>query len=77
MNDFSGIAKMLIGVGVFIVLMGLLLLLVSKVSGLSGIGRLPGDFYFRKGNFTFYFPLATSIILSLVLTVLLNLFFRR
>jgi tellurite resistance protein TehA-like permease len=74
MNDISYIAKMLIGVGAFIILMGLFMLLISKVSGL---GRLPGDIYFRKGNFTFYFPLVTSILLSLVLTLVLNLFFRR
>jgi uncharacterized protein HemY len=40
------------------------------------LGRLPGDFYVRRGNFSFYFPLATSIILSVVLTLLLA-FFRR
>lgn len=74
MNDFSGIAKMLIGLGFFLILMGGLFLLIGKI---SGIGRLPGDIFFRKGNFTFYFPLATSLLLSLLLTVLLNLFFRR
>ncbi|HAG07901.1 MAG TPA: DUF2905 domain-containing protein, partial [Peptococcaceae bacterium] len=42
-----------------------------------GIGRLPGDIVIRKGNFTFYFPLVTSIILSIVLTLLLNVLFRR
>jgi len=41
------------------------------------IGRLPGDFTIRRGNFTFYFPLATSIIASIVLTVILMLFGRR
>jgi predicted MFS family arabinose efflux permease len=40
------------------------------------LGRLPGDFYVRRGNFSFYFPLATSIILSIILTLLLA-FFRR
>jgi predicted MFS family arabinose efflux permease len=40
------------------------------------LGRLPGDFYMRRGNFSFYFPLATSIILSIILTLLLA-FFRR
>ena len=36
------------------------------------IGRLPGDFYVRRGNFSFYFPLATSIILSIILTLLFS-----
>jgi len=40
------------------------------------LGRLPGDFYMRRGSFTFYFPLATSIILSILLTLILA-FFRR
>ena len=40
------------------------------------LGRLPGDFYMRRGSFTFYFPLATSIVLSVLLTLILA-FFRR
>jgi hypothetical protein len=40
------------------------------------IGRLPGDFYVRRDNFSFYFPLTTSIILSIILTLILA-FFRR
>jgi hypothetical protein len=40
------------------------------------IGRLPGDFYVRRGNVSFYFPLATSIVLSLLLTLILALFRR-
>jgi hypothetical protein len=40
------------------------------------LGRLPGDFYVRRGNFSFYFPLATSIVLSILLTLVLA-FFRR
>jgi hypothetical protein len=39
-------------------------------------GRLPGDFYLRRGNFSFYFPLATSIVLSILLTLLFSLFRR-
>jgi hypothetical protein len=41
------------------------------------IGRLPGDFTFRRGNFTFYFPLASSIIASIVLTLVMMLMGRR
>ena len=40
------------------------------------IGRLPGDFYVRRGSFSFYFPLATSIILSILLTIIFALFRR-
>jgi len=41
------------------------------------IGRLPGDFSYRRGNFGFYFPLATSIVISIVLTLLMWVFNRR
>jgi len=41
------------------------------------IGRLPGDFSYRKGNFGFYFPLATSVVVSIVLTLLMWFFNRR
>jgi hypothetical protein len=40
------------------------------------LGRLPGDFAIRRGNFSFYFPLATSIVVSIILTLILA-FFRR
>ena len=41
-----------------------------------GLGRLPGDLVYRRGNFTFYFPIVTSILLSIVLSLLLWLFRR-
>ncbi len=47
------------------------------VGGAVGLGRLPGDISFRRGNARFYMPLATCIVLSIVATVVLNLFFRR
>jgi len=40
------------------------------------LGRLPGDFHVRRGSFSFYFPLATSIILSVILTLVFALFRR-
>ena len=65
--------RILIFIGLGIVVLGLLLSFSGKV---PLIGRLPGDIVFRRENFTFYFPLATSIVLSLLLTVLLWLFRR-
>ena len=62
--------KTLVLIGLIIVGFGLLMMV-----GLP-IGRLPGDFYVKRGNFTFYFPLATSIVVSIILTLLLA-FFRR
>ena len=63
--------RILIILGLVIALIGLLVTL-----GLP-IGRLPGDFTIRRGNFTFYFPLASSILASIVLTILFMLFSRR
>ena len=62
--------KTLVVIGVVIAGLGFLMML-----GLP-IGRLPGDFYVKRGSFSFYFPLATSIILSILLTLLLALFRR-
>ncbi|AVX21475.1 Protein of unknown function [Carboxydocella sporoproducens DSM 16521] len=66
--------KWLMGTGLFLVGVGLLIWLMEKI---LPAGRLPGDIYIQKGNFTFYFPLATSIVISIILTLLLNLLFRR
>lgn len=71
MND---VGKILIAFGLLIVLAGVVLVLVGRV---PWIGRLPGDIHFQRGNFTFYFPLATSLLLSVVLTLLLYLLGRR
>jgi hypothetical protein len=64
------LGKALVLIGLVIAGLGLLIM-----AGLP-IGRLPGDFYVKRGSFSFYFPLATSIILSILLTLLLA-FFRR
>ena len=64
-------AKALIVIGLLIAAAGLLMTL-----GLP-IGRLPGDFTVRRGNFSFYFPLATSILVSIVLTLLFTFLGRR
>ncbi|MCZ6700546.1 MAG: DUF2905 domain-containing protein [bacterium] len=68
------VARYLIIFGIVLVALGGVLFLAGK---LPWLGRLPGDFAFKGKRVTFYFPLTTSIILSIVLTVLINLFFRR
>ena len=72
--DTSPLGKTLILAGIILVGAGLLLTVIHKV---PYIGKLPGDIYVEKKNFTFYFPLATSILASAVLTLLLWLFSRR
>jgi hypothetical protein len=59
--------------GLLLVVLGGILVLLPKIPWL---GRLPGDFYYRGEKFSFYFPLATSIIISLLLTLLFALFRR-
>jgi hypothetical protein len=64
------LAKLLILFGVVMVVIGGALLLFGRV---PFIGRLPGDITFSQGGFTCFFPLATSILLSIVVTILLNI----
>ncbi len=68
-----GIGKSLIIIGLIITAVGAVLALAGKV---PWIGRLPGDIYIKKDNFTFYFPLATSILISVVLSLILWLLRR-
>lgn len=63
-----GFGKTLILLGCFITLLGVIVSLAGKVPLL---GRLPGDIFFRRGNVTFYLPLATSILLSLLVSLIL------
>lgn len=64
--------KALIGIGILVAVVGIIMV----VGGKFGIGKLPGDIYIQKGNFSFYFPLATSIIISLILSVIFSLFHK-
>lgn len=68
----SPMSHILITLGGALIVVGLLWPLLQK----AGLGRLPGDIVVKKENFSFYFPLATSIIVSLVLTLLFWLFRR-
>ena len=63
------IGKSLVFAGIAIAVVGLALWGLSSV---PYIGRLPGDVYIRRGNFSFYFPLATCILISIIATILLS-----
>ena len=73
---FPNFGKTLIIVGVICIAVGVLFVIAGRLPGLR-IGRLPGDIVYRRGNFTFYFPLVTSIVVSIVLTLLFWIFGRR
>jgi hypothetical protein len=65
----TDLGKVLVGLGGFVVLVGLLIMLLGK-AGLP-LGRLPGDIVYRGKNTVFYFPLVTSILLSVALSLML------
>lgn len=71
MNDWPGLGKALIVAGIVLIIIGAVILLKDKLP--FGIGRLPGDISFERENFRFYFPLGTSIVISIILTIIFSL----
>jgi len=73
------LGKLLIFIGTIFIIIGIILLLGHKLADKLpfNIGHLPGDIIIKKENFTFYFPITTSIIVSLILTLILFLFSRK
>ena len=84
MPEWSALGKILIGLGVGIVLLGVLFVLLDRIPGLGNafgwLGKLPGDISIKRDNFSFYFPIATSIVFSILLSLLfyfIGWLFRR
>jgi len=84
MTEWGVLGKLFIGVGVCVVLAGLLMLVIDRVPGIGSLlgwfGKLPGDISIRRDNFSFSFPLVTSLLLSVFLSLVLYLItwiFRR
>ena len=73
MSGFEGIGKIIIIVGAIIVVLGLVLAFGERIPFL---GKLPGDILIRKDGFTFYFPVVTFLLLSVVLTLIINFIWR-
>ncbi len=71
---FDSLGKLLILFGVVLVLLGGILVLGGKIPFL---GRLPGDIVIRREHWSFYFPLTTSILISILLTLIFSIFGRR
>ncbi|MCX7817131.1 MAG: DUF2905 domain-containing protein [Syntrophales bacterium] len=74
MNEFFGLGRLLIIIGLVITGIGIIVALGSK---LPWIGRLPGDIYFKGERFTFYFPITTCILVSVLLTIFFWLMGRK
>jgi hypothetical protein len=76
----ASLGKTLIFAGILITLGGagiwLAANLATPIPWLGRLGSLPGDIYFKRGNFTFYFPLMTSIVVSIALTIIFALLRR-
>jgi hypothetical protein len=72
--ELAWLGKLILIVGLFLVLFGLLLIFGGK---LPYFGKLPGDILIEGKNFKFYFPLVTFLIISLLLTIILNIFLKR
>lgn len=66
-DSISSLGKVLIIVGIVIVIIGIIFSFSGKI---PFVGKMPGDILIRKGNFTFYFPIVTSIVLSILLTLI-------
>jgi hypothetical protein len=73
MPGFENLGKLLILIGVFIAILGVFLAFWSRIPFL---GRLPGDVFVQKGNFRFFFPIVTCLVISAVLTIIINLIIR-
>jgi hypothetical protein len=71
--SLEGIARIFIGGAVVLLVVGGIMLLLSRF----GLDRLPGDLVFRRGNATVYLPIGLMILISIVGTILLNIFLRR
>ena len=71
--NLNDIGRLLVGGGLALALVGVVILAAGRL----GLGRLPGDLSFRTGNVRIYLPIATSLLVSLVATVVLNLLLRR
>jgi len=71
--ELANIGKMLLIGGGILAFVGLIIILVGKT---GFIGKLPGDILIQKGDFTFYFPLVTLLIISVVLTIIANIVLR-
>ena len=84
MTEWGSLGKLLIGIGTIIAVLGVLLLLADRMPGVGSLlgwfGKLPGDISIKRENFSFFFPLGTSLLISVVLSLLfyfVSWMFRR
>lgn len=74
MIQMTALGKFLILFGVIFILLGIFLAFFQRI---PYVGKLPGDILIRKGNTVIFFPIVTCILLSIIISLILNVFFRR
>ena len=73
-DGFPQIGKMLVVFGLVFIVIGILLTSLGKV---PGVGKLPGDIYIKKENFSFFFPITSCIVISVILSILFWVFNKK
>ncbi len=71
-EKMESLGRFLVSTGFIFIILGGFLMLLQRL----GLGKLPGDIVYQKGNFTFVFPIVTCIVLSIILSIILNIFSR-
>jgi hypothetical protein len=77
MGDLSGAGRFLLVTGLVLSAIGALLMLAPRIPGVDRLGRLPGDFVVERGPVTVFVPIVSSLVISVLLTIVLNLILRR
>jgi len=68
------LGKSIIFIGIVLIIVGILMTMAGKI---PGVGKLPGDIFIRRENFSFYFPLTTCIVLSIILSAIMYFFWKK
>ena len=77
MNELTGMGRLLVATGLLLTVAGLVLLVSPQIPGLDRLGRLPGDLVVERGSFRLFVPIVSSILISVILTIVLNILIRR
>lgn len=77
MSDLSGMGRFLVVAGIVLAFIGVVIMFAPRIPGLDRLGRLPGDIVIERGPLTVFIPFVSSIAISVLLTIVLNLFMRR
>jgi hypothetical protein len=77
MSELFGAGRLLLVTGLVLAAVGALLILAPRIPGFDRLGQLPGDFVIERGSVTIFVPIVSSLVISVLLTIVLNLILRR